>query len=137
MSEFNTGQLRQWLSGYKHSWERQDADAFVGLFTADALYIDRPFSEPVAAPDFHRFWTDLAKRQAEMHIEFDILGLEGHRAFVNFQATYVCVPGGEHRTGDGLLVLDFDDAGRCGKLREWQHWHSDGTKPEQVAHGDS
>ncbi|WP_159587783.1 nuclear transport factor 2 family protein [Chelativorans xinjiangense] len=122
--------VQQWLSGYKHSWEKQDADAFVSLYTDNAVYIDRPFSKPVEARDFHRFWSDLATRQAENRIDFELLGICADRAFANFEATYLRVKTDERRAGNGIFILDFDDAMRCTKLREWQHWYSLGSEPD-------
>ncbi|WP_159587781.1 nuclear transport factor 2 family protein [Chelativorans xinjiangense] len=129
MSELGLEQLEQWLAGYKHSWEKQDVDAFVSLYTDDAVYVDRPFSEPVQARDFHRFWTELATRQAQNHIEFEVLGVNGPVGIAHFRANYYRTTTGEHRTGDGIFVLSFDESGRCRVFREWQHWYPVDGKP--------
>ena len=116
------GDLTSWMSSYETSWETQDADLFVTLFTDDARYLDKPFTPPVDGPDFHRMWSDLATRQSDNRFEWDILGMDGDLGFVHWHATSTRTATGEQRVGDGIFMLTFAPDGRCKELREWQHW---------------
>ncbi len=130
----NTQQLSQWLAAYKRAWERQDADSFVQLFTADCEYRDTPFIEPVQGRDFHAFWQALARIQQDNRIDFEILGFTpDKRAIVNWQATSTRRGTDERREGNGIFVLTFDAQGRCSDVREWQHWHPVGAPFEKRA----
>ena len=111
-----------WMDSYKRSWEKQDADAFVTLFTGDAVYRDTPFDEPFQGPDFHAVWTELATRQSDNRFDFEVMAVSGEMAFVHWWGTTTRVPSGERSKGDGMFVLYFHDDGRCRELREWQHW---------------
>lgn len=128
----NVEQLSRWLAAYKRSWETQDPDAFVQLFTLDCEYRDTPFIEPVNGREFHAFWRALAEIQQDNHIDFEILGFaSGNRAIVNWHATSTRRGTGECREGDGIFVLTFDAEGRCSDVREWQHWHPVGAPLEK------
>ena len=127
-----------WMDGYKRSWEEQDADTFVTLFTGDAVYLDTPFAEPLHGPDFHADWIDLATRQSDNRFDFKVMAVTGDMAVVNWWGTTTCVPSDmllpgmlastnrdnsrQRSKGDGIFVLYFQDDGRCRELREWQHW---------------
>jgi hypothetical protein len=127
-----TNRLRKWLDAYKQAWEKQDADAFVKLFTDDCEYRDTPFMEPVPGKEFHAFWRALAKRQQDNHIDFEILGQASqNRAIVNWQASSTQRGTTERREGNGIFVLTFANDGRCSDVREWQHWHPVGAPLEK------
>ncbi|MSP87660.1 MAG: nuclear transport factor 2 family protein [Alphaproteobacteria bacterium] len=124
--------LTKWLAAYKRSWEQQDADLFVKLFTPDCEYRENPFIEPVPGREFHAFWQALAQRQQDNRIEFEILGpASGNRAVVNWMATSTRRETQERRQGNGIFLLTFDAAGLCSDLREWQHAHPVGAPLEK------
>jgi len=133
-----TEQISKWIADFKHSWETQDAGQFVSLFTENCEYRDTPFMEPVLGPEFRAFWEALAKRQQENHIDFQICGQPSpNRVIATWQATTraaAAVPGTwEHREGNGVVLLTFDDSGRCSDFFEWQHWHVIGTPLDRRA----
>jgi hypothetical protein len=128
----DTKQLTQWLDAYKRSWEKQDPDAFVKLFTQGCEYRDTPFIEPVPGREFHAFWRALAEHQQDNHIDLEILGFaSGDRAIVNWRAESTRRGTTERREGNGIFVLSFAPDGRCSDVREWQHWHPVGAPLEK------
>jgi hypothetical protein len=128
----NMHKLVEWIAAYKRSWEQQDADSFVKLFTQDCEYRDTPFIEPVPGRDFHAFWRALAEIQQDNHIDFEILGFASdNRAVVNWKAQSTRRATKERREGDGIFVLTFTADGRCSDVREWQHWREVGTPLEK------
>jgi ketosteroid isomerase-like protein len=124
----DTKKLAEWCDVYKRAWENQDADLFVNLFTDDCTYRETPFTEPIPGHAFHAFWQDLAKREQDNHIEFEILGrASGNRVILQWEARTTSLATSEHLEGSGIFVLTFADNGRCSDVREWQHWHSVGA----------
>lgn len=125
-------QVSDWLARYKRAWEGQNPDLFVTLFTEGCEYRDTPFVEPVPGPEFHAFWTALALKQQDNHIDLTILGEPfGDRVVVNWTAATTRRGSDERRDGNGIFVLTFDAQGRCSDVREWQHWHPVGAPLEK------
>jgi|SRR5579871_1403691 len=125
-------ELESWLASYKRSWEKQDPDEFVKLFTVDCKYRDTPFAEPVPGTEFHAFWRALATQQQDNAINFAILAqTSDNRAIVNWTAQTTRRGTVERREGNGIFVLSFDGSGRCSDVWEWQHWHRIGEPLEK------
>ena len=124
-------ELGNWLAAYKKSWESQDPELFASLFSKECAYRDTPFVEPVPGAEFRAFWRALAKLQSDNHIEFEVLGLVGDRAIVNWHAFSTRTANRERREGDGIFVLSFAADGRCSDVREWQHWRIAGSPLEK------
>lgn len=114
-------ELVTWLSAYKRSWETDDADLFVSLFTPDATYRVSPFAKPIAGRDFHESWTGNKRVQTGNHINLEIWHLGGDVAIVQWIAHTIYFDRGP-RQGNGVFRLSFSPDGRCRELREWQHW---------------
>lgn len=123
--------VSDWLARYKRSWETQDADLFVTLFTPTCEYRDNPWIEPVPGREFHAFWKALATIQRDNHIDLEIMGLKGDRAIVNWKARYTRLPAGEKKLGNGIFRLTFAPDGRVSDLLEWQHWTLEGAPLEK------
>lgn len=120
----NRQQLCDWCARYKASWECQNADLFVTLFSTDCLYRVTPFTEPVPARLFHGFWSELARIQRDNRIDFEVLAEAGPGRFVlRWDANSTRCETGLRRKGSGIFLLAFDSQGRCSDLLEWQHWH--------------
>ncbi len=128
---FAESDVTRWLAMYKRAWEGQDADLFVTLFTPNCEYRDTPWIEPVPGREFHAFWRALAKLQRDNRIDFEILGIKGDRAVVNWKARSTRTAVAETRLGDGIFLLSFAADGRCADLREWQHWALEGAPLEK------
>jgi SnoaL-like protein len=129
----NTNQLLEWCAAYKKSWETQDPDLFVTLFTTDCSYRESPFMEPIPGREFYKFWQALAKWQQGNHIDFEILGwASNNRALLKWDATTTRRDSSEPREGSGIFLLTFDGTNRCSDVREWQHWHPRGAPLEKA-----
>jgi hypothetical protein len=123
--------VEAWLALYGQSYMDENPDLFVSLFTDDALYWETPFMEPVHAADFHRFWSDLAKRSTGRAIDFDVLHVEDSTALVHWTATNTQRATGERREGSGIFRLTFSSNNKCRLVEEWQHWHVVGSPLER------
>ena len=125
-------ELEAWLDKYKKSWELQDSEAFVDLFTPDARYRETPFVEFVEGSDFRPFWDEIASKQADNRFHYEIILISGDRAVVHWTCTSTWLPADERRMGDGIFLLAFSSDGRCKELLEWAHWQLDGLAPRKV-----
>jgi ketosteroid isomerase-like protein len=117
-------ELDRWLDAYGRAWERQDTDAFVGLFTEDALYFWGPWDEPLRGHAEIRAKTDEKVGEQE-NIQFghELLAVtpDGRgiaRWWVSLKVK------GEDATEDseGIFLVTLDWDGRCTDFREW--WNS-------------
>jgi ketosteroid isomerase-like protein len=117
-------ELDRWLDAYGRAWERQDTDAFVGLFTEDALYFWGPWDEPLRGHAEIRAKTDEKVGEQE-NIQFghELLAVtpDGRgiaRWWVSLKVK------GEDATEDneGIFLVTLDSDGRCTDFREW--WNS-------------
>jgi hypothetical protein len=113
--------LVDWLTAYKRSWETDDADLFVSLFTSDATYRVSPFAEPILGKDFQESWRGNREITTGNHINLEIWHVEDDVAIVQWIAHTVYFDRGP-RQGNGIFRLSFAPDGRCRELREWQHW---------------
>jgi ketosteroid isomerase-like protein len=112
---------RAWLESYRRAWEEGDVEAFVQLFTEDAIYHSHPFREPHLGHDGIRAYAGGATgTQEQVEVRFGEPIVEGIRAAAEWWATMDDAADGEV-TLPGCLVLRFAADGRCEELREY--WH--------------
>ncbi|MEX2650264.1 MAG: nuclear transport factor 2 family protein [Alphaproteobacteria bacterium] len=117
----NKSDLTKWITAYKRSYETDDADLMVTLFTPDAMYQVSPFAEPSHGRDFHAMWSGGKKRRTGNHIALEIWHIDGNMAVVQWLAHAIYFEKGL-RQGNGIFRLEFAPDGRCAALYEWQHW---------------
>ena len=111
---------RAWIERYRRAWEEGDVDAFVALFTEDALYHSHPFREPHLGHDGIRAYLGGATAtQERVEVRFGEPVVEGNRAAAEWWATMDEDEG--EVTLPGCLILRFAADGRCEELREY--WH--------------
>ena len=114
--------LRAWLDAYGRAWETRDPDAAVELFSEDATYRETPFGVVMEGRDAIRsYWQEIPETQRDISFGADILGLDP--ALVHWWSSYTRIRDDAPVRLDGVFLLEFDDASRCTKLREW--WHAD------------
>jgi ketosteroid isomerase-like protein len=115
-------ELRSWLEELGRGWETHDVDRFAAVFSADAVYSENPFDDPMVGTDAIREYAGLAaQHQRDVSFGFEIVSVSP--AVVRWWASYVKVANGEQTRVDGVFLLEFGDDGRCTSLREW--WHAD------------
>ena len=115
--------LNNWLEAYGQAWETRDPEAVAQLFTLDALYRERPFTEPLRGRDAIReYWSRVvAHSQEQIHFGFEIVALDKNRGVARWWAAFVRVSSNQRVQLDGIFLLTFSDANLCCELREW--WH--------------
>jgi ketosteroid isomerase-like protein len=92
-------QLDQWLDEYGRAWERQDVEAFIGCFTADAVYHWGPFGEPLRGTDEIRRRTQAAVAgQSEIAFRHEPLAVTPDgRGICIWGVTYIDTQSGKRR----------------------------------------
>lgn len=113
--------LDEWIEGYRSAWEDRDAEAAAELFSVDASYRSNIFDEPHLGRDGVRaYWESVTASQGEVRVRMGRPFVEGSRVAVEFWTTMRV--DGDPVTLPGCLLLDFDDAGSCRRLREYWHF---------------
>ncbi len=115
--------LENWLESYGRAWETRDPDAVAQLFTADALYRERPFTEPFRGrAAIHEYWTRVvARAQEDIEFGFEIVALVDDLGIARWWASFARIPSKQRVKLDGIFLLTFRGDNLCCELREW--WH--------------
>ncbi|HEX5951126.1 MAG TPA: nuclear transport factor 2 family protein [Actinomycetota bacterium] len=107
-----------WLERYFAAWRSNDPAEVAALFAEDAVYSSGPFMEPTSGRDpIVRGWV-AGGVQPGLETSFEVLAVEGERGVANWRVSFDTADGGRVMV-DGILVCDFDGAGRCTLHREW------------------
>lgn len=118
----------EWVESYRQAWESRDAGAAAALFTPDATYRSNIFEAPHRGQDGVReYWSDVTASQSDVSVRMGKPFVDGRRVAVEFWTNMKV--DGEDVTLPGCLLLDFDDAGLCWRLREYWHFASGRAEP--------
>jgi uncharacterized protein (TIGR02246 family) len=109
-----------WVDAYVAAWRSNEPDAIGALFTDDAMYLASPSSEPaVGRKTIVAWWLEHADGPDDATFSFDVVGVDGPRAFVQGVTTYRATDDHPERTYDNLWVIDLTDDGRAESFTEW------------------
>ena len=123
-----SGTVEDWIEAYRRAWEERDADAAAALFTSDATYRANIFEQPHQGRDGVRaYWESVTSTQTEVRVRMGRPFVEGDRVAVEFWANMKVE--GDDVTLPGCLLLDFDAAGQCRRLREYWHFEPGHAEP--------
>jgi ketosteroid isomerase-like protein len=115
--------VRAWLDAYGRAARSNDPAEVEELFSEDAVYRVGPFAEPwTGRAGIVAEWTADPEEQTDLTFRAEPLFGAGERWVVHWTMTFG-TPAAPDTTIelDGLLVLRFDDAGRCSEHLEWFH----------------
>jgi uncharacterized protein (TIGR02246 family) len=113
--------LEDWIEAYRRAWEERDAEAAAGLFTPDATYRSNIFEDPHQGREGVRaYWETVTSTQNDARVRMGRPFADGDRVAVEFWTNMKV--DGEEVTLPGCLLLDFDEAGQCSRLREYWHY---------------
>jgi hypothetical protein len=110
-----------WLDAYVHAWKTYHQDAIGKLFSEDAVYSYKPYSEPVRGrAAIVASWLEDRDPPGTYDGHYEPIVIEGDRAVVNGRSRYFEADGSTFRTEwNNIFVLRFDDEGRCMEFHEW------------------
>src|SRR5690606_11374425 len=115
--------LERWLAEYGQAWVARDPEAVAGLFTEDALYFETPYAEPFKGRvGVKEYWSKVTADQRDVDFESETIGVLGNTGVARWSARFNLASSGGKVELNGVFLLEFDEAGRCTKLREW--WHA-------------
>ncbi len=111
----------QWLAGYEAAWRTPDTESLTTLFTADAVYLQSPYEQPVTGLDaIKRMWEEEREGPDEVFtLATDIIAVDGPTAVVRAEVSYGDPPSHEYRD---LWVIRFASDGRATWFEEWPYW---------------
>ena len=117
--------VREWLEAYRQAWEQADAEQAASLFTEDAQYRSNIYEEPHRGRDgVHEYWSGVTSVQSDVSVVMGEPFVDGDRVAAEFWTRMAI--NGAPVTLSGCLLLEFDGAGLCRRLREY--WNLiDGT----------
>jgi uncharacterized protein (TIGR02246 family) len=119
-----------WLDGYSHAWGTYDPEEIAALFSADAVYYDEPYSEPVRGRDaIVASWLEDRDEAGTYEGSYHPVLVCGDQAVARGTSRYFNTNGSVEREYDNLFLLRFDADGRCAEYREWYMRRPEPTPP--------
>jgi hypothetical protein len=114
-------ELDRWLDTYGRAWERKDADAFTGCFTADAPYAWGPWDEPLRGRDEIRARFERAtRRQQNVRFGHEPLAITPDgRGIARWWVSMDVPEDGVVEEDEGVFLVTLDGDGLCSEFREW------------------
>jgi len=126
MSNFGLSKFESWLNEYGRAWETGNPTLAVQLFSADALYHEVPFDEPMLGQEaIRKYWEEGADTQTDIHFAYTILAITEETGIAHWKASFTRLPSRNHVKLDGILTAQLNERGECMAFREW--WHRQET----------
>ncbi|HEY8115641.1 MAG TPA: nuclear transport factor 2 family protein, partial [Actinomycetota bacterium] len=110
--------FRGWLQRYFEAWATNDPVDVSALFAEDAVYSYGPFREETHGRDaIVRAWVEGGVPN-DLRTDVEPIAVAGDRGVAHWRVSFLD-DAGSMVDVDGILVCDFDAAGRCVLHREW------------------
>lgn len=111
-------QAAAWVAAYEQAWRRPGTDELSEIFTADAVYRQGPYREPVVGlAAIARMWEDERDGpDEEFQMTREIVAVDGDTAVARVEVWYGEPVKHEYRD---LWVMRFAADGRCRAYEEW------------------
>jgi ketosteroid isomerase-like protein len=110
------------LDAYGRAWETFDGDAWVGLFTDDAVYREDPFEAPLVGHlALRAYLGDAARSQRDVEFTVERHWVVGPTVLAAWHASFTRRSTNEHVRLAGFMTLEMAPDGRIERFREW--WH--------------
>src|SRR5437879_3976873 len=116
-----TEAYRRLVDAFGRGWERGDPEEILSVFTADAVFLETPFSDKETGhAAIRRYWTDLPANQAEVTFRSGEIYVAGPWFATEFRCTYRRRRSGEWVDARGAMFCETQD----GKISEMRmYWH--------------
>jgi hypothetical protein len=115
-------QLDSWLGRFGRAWETRDPERVAALFSADGIYRETPFDEPLRGPSaIGAYWSNLPQAREDIRFTYDILAVTEPWGIAHWDGSYTRADDGVHVVLDGILLITLDEEGRCRRFREWSN----------------
>ncbi|MEX2650265.1 MAG: AraC family transcriptional regulator [Alphaproteobacteria bacterium] len=111
------------MNSYRTAWESLDASMLMRLFTSNGRHVNGPFERRVGSDQLHTLWRTLATRQCENFLDFNVVNIERHRAYVLWRCLTTLPRLRVRRIGFGVFAMEFSGE-KCTEQIEWSRWPS-------------
>jgi ketosteroid isomerase-like protein len=110
-----------WVEAYERAWRSPGTGALSEIFTADAVYSQGPYRDPVVGlPAIARMWEAERDGPAEVFaMTRDVVAVDGDTAVVRVEVRYGDPVIQEYRD---LWIMEYAPDGRCRSYEEWPFW---------------
>ena len=110
--------VTRWVAAYEAAWRAAGTEALAGIFTADAIYRQGPYEEPVAGlPAIARMWEAERDGPGEaFEMTFEVVAADGDTGVVRTEVRYGDPVTQEYRD---LWIIRFAADGLCASFEEW------------------
>jgi ketosteroid isomerase-like protein len=111
----------RWLAGYESAWRAPGTDQLTDLFSADAIYLQSPYEQPVTGLDaIGQMWEAQREGPDEVFtVATEIIAVDGPTAVVRAEVRYGEPLRQEYRD---LWIIRLAGDGRCSWFEEWPYW---------------
>ena len=107
--------VEAWVRRYLVAWDSNEQSDIQTLFTDDAEYRFSPDEPPFRGVDaISAEWLNRADSAGDHRFTFEVIGVDGDRAFVQGHTDY-----DDGDVYENLWVLDLDADGRARSMTEW------------------
>jgi ketosteroid isomerase-like protein len=116
-------QVQEWLDRYIAAWRSNEADEIASLFSQDAVYSYRPWTDDkvtVSGRDaVVSSWLENPDDPNGWEASYSPYAVDGSRAVATGWSRYLPTDEAEERVYHNAYLLEFDDEGRCSSFREF------------------
>ena len=113
-------EFSRWLEGYRQAMVDLDAEAAGELFSAEAVYVESPFAEPIhGRSDIVKYWRMVAEVMRDVEFRSEVLATTDDVGVARVNDALTRVASGRRSRYDGIFYARFDNELRCAEFREW------------------
>ncbi|HEY9383526.1 MAG TPA: nuclear transport factor 2 family protein [Gemmatimonadales bacterium] len=112
---------RDLIDTFARGWAKGQIDLIVSVFTADAVFVETPFSEPLRGSEaLRRYWSEVPANQSEITVTTGEVYLAGPWFATEFKAVFRRRRTGEWVEAKGAIFCETAD-GLVSEMR--MYWH--------------
>ena len=119
---------RQLVDTFGRGWSKLRVDLIAEVFSAEAVFVDTPFSEPIRGIDgIRKYWADVPYHQSEVTFTSGEIFVVGPWFSTEFKCVFRRRRTGEWVDARGALFCETAD-GRISEMRMYWHRWSGGRE---------
>ena len=115
---------RELIEAFGRGWAKGNIELLMGVFSADPVYLETPFSEPLrGAAAVRRFWAEVPLHQSEISFSSGEIYAAGPWFSTEFKCVYRRRRTGEWVDARGAIFCETTD-GKISEMRMyWHRWN--------------